>query len=289
MAKSLELDVRACSICGNNVLLRAYADEEFGVYRCPICGTLLSTYEAPDLAKHYDAAYFRHFEAHYKEFRLRQYRRVLPGLSDISPGRRLLDVGCGLGYFVEEAQRDGWDAAGVDISEAAIAYATRERRVPNLLCARFEDYLSPASGFHAITFWDVLEHMPRPREALQRAHDLLVDGGIIVVKVPSAGGPNLNAVLLASLLSGKLVDKVKPYFRGHFYYFTARSIRHLVESAGFSVLTLRRQPERLIIFEDRRPATLAKVGIKYLLSLPELLIPAARSEILVFGQKGEAR
>lgn len=45
------------------------------------------------------------------------------------------------------------------------------------------------------------------------------------------------------------------------------------------------RPERLFIFNDRRPVTLAKVGIKHLLSLPELIIPGVRSEILLIARK----
>ncbi|MGA2286549.1 MAG: class I SAM-dependent methyltransferase, partial [Dehalococcoidia bacterium] len=172
--------MKNCSICGSNALTAVYADEEFDVYRCLSCGALLSAYEAPDLAKEYDAAYFRHFEGRYKQFRLRQYRRLLTALSEASPGRRLLDVGCALGYFVEEAQRNGWDAAGIDISDAAIAYATRERHVPGLVCSRFEDYSASPEGFHTITFLDVLEHLRQPHEALRRARHLLVDDGILV-------------------------------------------------------------------------------------------------------------
>ncbi len=276
--------IEVCSICGGHPTA-VYRDREFDVYRCRDCGTLLSGCQATDIANQYDAAYFCDFETHYKEYRLRQYRQVLPMLAQASPGRRLLDVGCGLGYFVEEAQRNGWDAAGIDISDAAIAYATQERRVSNLVCGRFEDYPPSPQGFHTITFWDVLEHMPYPREALLRARDLLVDDGILVVKVPSTGSLILKSVLLMWLLSGKLVDKVKARLQVHLFYFTPESIRHLVESVGFQVLSLRRQPEHLIIFNDRKPTTLAKVGIKHLLSLPQFIIPATRSELLLIARK----
>ena len=276
---------KACSICGNGSLTVVHRDAEFDVYRCRNCGTLQSGYQSPDMTEEYDAAYFRDFETHYKEYRLKQYKRVLPILAQATPGRRLLDVGCALGYFVEEAGRNGWDAAGIDISAAAIAYASEERRVPNLVCGDFEEHPLSPDSFDAVTFWDVLEHMRHPREALSRARDLLIDDGILVVKVPSTSGLILKSVLLMSLLSGKRIDKVKPHFREHLFYFTPQSLRYLLESAGFEILCLRRQAEHLIIFNDHRPTTLAKVSIKHLLSLPEIVIPGVRSEILLIARK----
>ena len=40
--------------------------------------------------------------------------------------RSILDVGCGFGYFIEFASRDGWDTFGVEISDAA-AKETQKR------------------------------------------------------------------------------------------------------------------------------------------------------------------
>ena len=52
----------------------------------------------------------------------------------VSRGRRVLDLGCGPGLYLEQFARAGWEAVGVDVSPAAIDYATREATASGLGC-----------------------------------------------------------------------------------------------------------------------------------------------------------
>ena len=52
---------------------------------------------------------------HQKDFPVRVYREFLKPLFASAPTRRVLDVGCGLGTEVKEAQKDGYEAYGVDL------------------------------------------------------------------------------------------------------------------------------------------------------------------------------
>ncbi|MEE8240769.1 MAG: methyltransferase domain-containing protein, partial [Nitrospirales bacterium] len=53
--------------------------------------------------------------------RSHQFRRFLDSFPE-RPGR-LLDVGCGYGFFLKMAEEKGWEAVGVDLDPNGIAYA----------------------------------------------------------------------------------------------------------------------------------------------------------------------
>src|SRR2546426_8565641 len=80
------------------------------------------------------------------------------------PGR-LLDVGCGTGLFVEAARRAGWEVRGTETSEDSIKYARQFTPAPIFhgeLASLADD-----STYDALSYWDVLEHLPDPRAELR--------------------------------------------------------------------------------------------------------------------------
>ncbi len=44
-------------------------------------------------------------------------------------GGRLLDIGCGYGFFLKIAEEKGWEAVGVDLDPKGVAYAKERLRV----------------------------------------------------------------------------------------------------------------------------------------------------------------
>ncbi len=115
----------------------------------------------------------------------RARRELLLGLLEryLEPGARLLDVGCGTGFFLEAAGR--WERFGVDPSEQAVSFC-RERGLTGVRLAGVEDLarldLPPVD---AVTFFDVLEHLDDDREALRAARARLRPGGFVFATVPA--------------------------------------------------------------------------------------------------------
>lgn len=111
----------------------------------------------------------------------------------LRPGRAL-DIACGVGYGTRVlADRSGCDVLGVDVSEAAIAYARKRYggarvafRVADAMC--FDD---PA-GFDSIVSLETVEHLPDPDAFLARLVALLRPGGVLVASVPTTPSVDLN-------------------------------------------------------------------------------------------------
>jgi SAM-dependent methyltransferase len=143
---------------------------------------------------------------------------------DGSGRRRLLDVGCGFGGFVAVMRGRGWEAEGVDPSSAVVASAVSRGRPVRL--GTLEGLPEEHGSYDAITLFYVLEHLPDPLAALEKAWRLLSWGGTILIRVPHTT-PVVR--LLAPVgLGGALYD---PPF--HLYDFSPAVLQRLLRRAGF--------------------------------------------------------
>jgi SAM-dependent methyltransferase len=150
---------------------------------------------------------------------------------------RFCEVGCGPGFFLAEMRALGWEVRGLEIS----AFAARHARevlglqvdegplVPGRL---------PREAFDALLLGDVLEHLPRPREALTAVWCSLAPGGVVAVAVPSTR--NLLSARLGMAIyrrRGRIKTlRLPPY---HLFEYTPRSLRAMLERSGFRVELLR--------------------------------------------------
>ncbi len=106
-------------------------------------------------------------------------------ISDLQGCRTVLEIGCGKGDFVARACTLGWTAEGIDLNDSAIAIA-RGRGVPVRRLELQELAGSHRSCYDAVCSFQVLEHVPNPREFLELACALVKPGGKLVLGVPNA-------------------------------------------------------------------------------------------------------
>jgi SAM-dependent methyltransferase len=152
----------------------------------------------------------------------------------ISRSGRLLDMGCGLGFFLKAmAPHTNWEGYGCEISMAAVRYARETLGLTNVICGRLEDVDLPKSSFDIITLWDVIDHIPRPDPLLKRCHALLMEGGICFMRIPNIF-VQLPRARLKKLLRGMRpgVNHLQPNHHAHYY--SMSSIRRLLERNGFA-------------------------------------------------------
>src|ERR1051326_4746284 len=115
--------------------------------------------------------------------KLEMLERLLP-----PSRRRLLDVGCGPGFFLSTAIKRGWQAHGIEPSRQAAAHA---RELGAAVTEGFFDAESAAKlgHFDSITLTNMLEHVPDPLAILTMARGMLEPGGAILVGVPNDFSP----------------------------------------------------------------------------------------------------
>ncbi|MDV2496669.1 MAG: class I SAM-dependent methyltransferase [bacterium] len=101
-------------------------------------------------------------------------------------GRRLLEVGCGRGWFLDAARRRGLAGIGIEPdAEAAEAAAGAGLEVR---AGFFPQALRPGERFEVVVFNDVFEHLPDPAGALESCCRVLEPGGLVVLNLPSSDG-----------------------------------------------------------------------------------------------------
>jgi ubiquinone/menaquinone biosynthesis C-methylase UbiE len=103
-------------------------------------------------------------------------------------GSTVLEAGCGVGAQTTTLARNspGARITSVDISETSLAAAKRKAEAAGIANVRFQQAdvfalpFAPESFDHVFVCF-LLEHVPRPREALARLKDVLKPGGTITV------------------------------------------------------------------------------------------------------------
>jgi SAM-dependent methyltransferase len=113
-----------------------------------------------------------------QERRLQQIRQYVP-----LEGRRILDVGCGLGMYVEQFRRYSDDVHGVDVDPDKVARASA--RLPNIQTAPAERLPFPDEHFDVVLLNEVIEHVDDDRQTIREAVRCTRPGGHIVIYAPN--------------------------------------------------------------------------------------------------------
>ncbi len=143
---------------------------------------------------------------------------------------RLLDVGCGAGYFLDAAREAGWQVQGVELSSAA-ASVGREQLGLDIFQGTLADAAFPDASFDVLTMFEVLEHLRDPGAVLAEARRILKPGGLLAVQVPN----DLEAYRAWLSRSDNRWWVIPPL---HLFYFTEPTLRRWLESLDMDVLSL---------------------------------------------------
>lgn len=115
-----------------------------------------------------------------KKVNLRKKYRL--ATKDLAEGK-LLDIGCGVGDFLQRAEEKGWECMGVEPSEEAKVIA-RKRIKANIINSEELEQI-PDNTFDLITMWHVLEHIDDLKWQVEQLQRLIKPNGRIVIAVPN--------------------------------------------------------------------------------------------------------
>lgn len=172
-----------------------------------------------------------------QERRMQLIRRYAP-----LEGRRILDVGCGLGMYVRRFREFSPEVYGVDIDAEKVAEAGRT--LPNIQVAPAEQLPFPDETFDVVLSHEVLEHVDDDRQAVAEALRVLAPGGRLVIFAPNRlypfethgcfwrGEHRFGNIPLVNWLPDPLRRRLCPHVRAY----TSRSLRDLWHGLSCTVL-----------------------------------------------------
>jgi 2-polyprenyl-6-hydroxyphenyl methylase/3-demethylubiquinone-9 3-methyltransferase len=170
------------------------------------------------------------------------HRYLLPELKEIlsqtQSKSRIFDLGCGNGSISNELNKMGYDVTGIDQSPYGIEQALQ--KYPNLKLYNgsvYDDLSAKYGKFPIVICLEVVEHVFFPRKFASTLYDLTESGGWAIVSTPYHG--YFKNLVMA--LTGKMDNHFTALWdNGHIKFWSIKTLRILLEEAGFNHLIFRR-------------------------------------------------
>jgi 2-polyprenyl-3-methyl-5-hydroxy-6-metoxy-1,4-benzoquinol methylase len=226
----------SCILCAESGPFRPRgAKDGYGIEECPACGlvqlvptptpeTLNALYEGESYFGG-DGSGYSQYESQELEY-LATFREDVRRIAEFVPSGRILEVGCGYGYFLQCALDAGYDAYGIDLSPVAVKWAA-ERHPGRVFCGLLEEVPEIQEQQYDVIFGShLIEHLTEPGAFLESASRLLRPGGLIVLVTPNIGS------LLARVSGSRWVSFKIPE---HVSYYDHTTIATLLTRGGFAV------------------------------------------------------
>lgn len=208
--------------------------EENGIpiVRCHHCSHAFSTFEQEE---HYDGYWSdEDFDLDWWDLAHRDIYHQFIDKFLRQPEGVLLDVGCGLGFFVRavEQQKPNWQVSGYEMAEPAVKFARETNQLENIFSGAVQNSNIPLNSVDVITLWDVIEHIPYPQPLLNYLCSILKPGGFLFLQTP-----NFPIQLFKAKLK-RMIRGMKPGIhyleaRDHINNYTRKTLSNLANQCQF--------------------------------------------------------
>jgi SAM-dependent methyltransferase len=145
-------------------------------------------------------------------------------VADHCPKGRLLEVGCGEGFFLAAAQSFGYEVFGLE-PHSSRARRVRERLQIEVVESFLESHALPAKSFDVVYHCDLLAHFPEPLGALRTMSTLLRPGGVLCFEVGILGGISPRWY--------QLIGRVGLGY--HLWLYSEQAVTSLLKQAGLRI------------------------------------------------------
>lgn len=187
-----------CNFCGSDKYKELYPNSDnyylqhslHRVVQCLDCGLIFTNPQAEesDIDSIYPKQYYGNKNVRFNfliEAIVRYFRRKrAKAIIKFKEKGKILDIGCGRGYFLERMERLGWDAYGTEISHVA-ADRAKSKFGERITLGDLLDTKLAAGSFDCISIYHVLEHTTNPREIIKEIHTLLKPNGLLQLAIPN--------------------------------------------------------------------------------------------------------
>lgn len=214
-----------CPLCKNDKCIEFVEDYptylfNYKIYICHSCALQFSYPMKAALASHYETVewYGNRWE----------FNEMLIFFSNKTG--KILEIGCGEGYFLVNAQEKGFNITGIDFNKSAVEVA-KKKGLEKVFSLSLEEFIQkfPHEKFDIICFYHVLEHLENPVNFIEMTKILLKPDGYLAFSFPN---PNRF----------KLRRENWDYPPHHLTRWNGKSIEYLLGKTGFKKIFVNEEP-----------------------------------------------
>ncbi|MBI4670065.1 MAG: methyltransferase domain-containing protein [Chloroflexi bacterium] len=171
--------------------------------------------------------------------RLNMIRAYLP-----LDGARVLDIGCGIGTYVEKFRALNAHAYGVDVDAERVTRGRREKDLDTLALSASEALPFASGIFDGVLLHEVIEHVNDDRETIRQAQRVAKHGGVVIVFAPNRLYPfethgayfGKRYVFGNIPFIGYLPDGLRNKFAPHVRAYRSRDLRALFDGLDGEII-----------------------------------------------------
>jgi 2-polyprenyl-3-methyl-5-hydroxy-6-metoxy-1,4-benzoquinol methylase len=259
--------ILSCPVCHSANFVFLFKKCGFSIKKCGVCGLVLVNPRPSekDLNSHYSEKFFK------GEIKLpgRQTKNYLEGISSYTGRSKkllsslsryqnsgtLLDIGCGLGYLIEQAKACGWKTMGLEISDFAVDICKEKRLIVKK--GKIGDVKFPKNHFDVVVAQDVLEHLFDPGVFLNEVNRIMKKKGYLVLEMPN------NASLRRYAKGRDWLEYIPPL---HLNFFDNNTLKTILENHGFKVIKIYSEISLTLGLRERlRRFKKGRTGVSYII------------------------
>lgn len=236
---TMENNMDICRICGRpaEFIPLQRTVNSVPLEQCLVCGTVQAEYyNEPSPAQLYDRLFggdtyqqhretFEHLQKGRKPYR--PYESwLLKKAEKWCPGRKLVEIGGGIGAFGLIAQARGWEYQDMDVSETAVQFAKSLGVHAKVMDCEVPEIARASSDL--VVMWEVIEHIWNVAEYLGAIRKGLHSNGVLLLSTPNF----LRSCYQETDEWGASGPPI------HVNFFTPQSLHTVLSLAGFQVVQI---------------------------------------------------
>ncbi|MFQ3578810.1 MAG: class I SAM-dependent methyltransferase [Bacteroidales bacterium] len=211
----------SCLLCSSSSLKQVTSVSRIELIQCQkcsfvFCKNIPSELELTNYYKNYGK------NNYLSPLTVKRYNELLNYFEKYRKTNKILDVGCGHGFFLNEAKKRGWEVWGTDYSDVCQETCIKNNINFHKGDLKTNDYLP--ESFDVITSFEVIEHTNTPKHEINKFEYLLRSGGIVYITTP-----NFNSISRSILKDTWSIIT----YPEHLSYFTAKTLNFLLVNNGF--------------------------------------------------------
>jgi len=236
-----------CEMCGLPGVIfgnGVHINKPFRILSCPGCALIWTDPlldQPPPSEVHHEEYWAKDVYLSNSEAQKQRFRQQLRAFLKAS-GRtqthmlKVLEVGSGLGLFLDVCEEFGINAAGCDIDSDGVSYANRARvrvRLGTL------DNFYGHDTFDAVFAFNLIEHLPHPKSFFEEAYRVLRPGGTLVLETPVCESLVHRVARLGNRVTAGRLNLYGLHPGGHIYKFSKKTFQLSAKGLCFQQLSAR--------------------------------------------------